>query len=77
MALDTQEKRMNVAGVGRVWMRSKFPTVDKDEQWRVASGLGYGGNDIAEPTTPPAIDSLVNFTADIILDLNNTGDIEI
>lgn len=43
MALDTQEKRMNVMGVGRPWMRVHFSgTID--EQWRIAVGNAYGGN---------------------------------
>ena len=44
MAIDTKEKRANVPGVGRPWMRDKFPVATPDEQWRMASGLAYGGN---------------------------------
>ncbi len=45
MALDTQEKRMSATGVGRPWMRSKFPGAN-DQAWRIASGNAYGGNAI-------------------------------
>jgi hypothetical protein len=51
MALDTQEKRMNVVGVGRPWLRTKLPGA-KDQAWRVASGNAYGGNEIAAPVEP-------------------------
>ena len=44
MAIDTKEKRANVLGVGRPWMRDKFPVASPDEQWRIASGNAYGGN---------------------------------
>lgn len=53
MALDTQEKRMNVVGVGRPWLRSKLPGA-KDQAWRVASGNAYGGNTIAAPVVSVA-----------------------
>ena len=43
MALDTREKRENVPGVGRPWMRAHH-TETIDEQWRISVGLGYGGN---------------------------------
>jgi len=49
MALDTQEKRMNMVGVARPYLRSKLPG-DKDQQWRVASGNAYGGNAVALPS---------------------------
>jgi hypothetical protein len=45
MAVDTKEKRMNAAAVGRPWMRSKLPGAN-DQAWRIASGNGYGGNEI-------------------------------
>ena len=51
MALNTQEKRLNVVGVGRPWLRSKLPQASKDEQWRIASGLAYGGNALS-PLAP-------------------------
>ena len=49
MALDTKEKRANVIGVGRPWMRDKFPVATPDEQWRIASGNAYGGNALSAP----------------------------
>ncbi len=45
MAIDTQEKRRNVVGIGRPWLRTKLPG-EKDQQWRIASGNAYGGNAI-------------------------------
>ncbi len=44
MALDTKEKRAAVAGVGRPWLRGKLPVATPDEEWRMSSGLTYGGN---------------------------------
>ena len=44
MALDTKEKRSSVFGVGRPWMRDKFPVATPDEQWRVGSGNAYNAN---------------------------------
>lgn len=44
MAIDTKEKRAGSLGVGRPWMRDKFPVATPDEQWRIASGNAYGGN---------------------------------
>lgn len=44
MALDTKEKRANVVGIGRPYLRDKFPIATPDEQWRIASGNAYGGN---------------------------------
>lgn len=43
MALDTREKRENVPGIGRPWMRAHH-TETIDEQWRISVGLAYGGN---------------------------------
>lgn len=43
MALDTKEKRFNVAGITRHAIRVKLPQASKDQQWRVASGNAYGG----------------------------------
>jgi hypothetical protein len=54
MAIDTQEKRMNVVGVGRPWLRTKLPGAN-DEAWRIASGNAYGGNALTpagETATP-------------------------
>ncbi len=44
MALDTREKRMNAARVARPWMRARHAVGATDEQSRIASGHGYGGN---------------------------------
>lgn len=55
MALDTKEKRAAVLGVGRPWMRDKFPVATPDQEWRVSSGNAYGGNAIAAPTIPTAL----------------------
>ncbi len=49
MALDDKEKRAGVLGVGRPWMRDKFPVATPDQEWRVSSGNAYGGNAIAAP----------------------------
>ena len=46
MAIDTKEKRASVLGVGRPWMRDKFPVATLTEAWRIASGNAYGGNSI-------------------------------
>lgn len=47
MAVDTQEKRMNASKVGRPFMRSKLAVGSTDEQSRIASGHGYGGNPLS------------------------------
>lgn len=44
MAIDDLEKRAAVIGVGRPWMRDKFPVATPDPEWRASSGLTYGGN---------------------------------
>jgi len=44
MAIDDQEKRQAVLGVGRPWMRNKLPVATPDEEWRINSGNAYGGN---------------------------------
>jgi len=44
MAIDSKEKRAAVLGVGRPWMRDKFPVATPDEEWRISSGNAYGGN---------------------------------
>lgn len=49
MAIDTKEKRINVVGVGRPYLRTKLPGAT-DQPWRIASGNGYGGNTIASPS---------------------------
>ena len=49
MAIDTREKRANVLGVARPWIRSKEPDASKDEAWRASSANSYGGN-LLSPT---------------------------
>lgn len=44
MAIDSKKKRANILGVGRPWMRDKFPVATPDEEWRISSGNAYGGN---------------------------------
>ena len=44
MAIDSKEKRQNVFGVARPFMRAVFPIATPDEQWRAAVGNVYGGN---------------------------------
>ncbi len=44
MAIDSAEKRQDIVGVGRPYLRSQFPIATPDEQWRVAIGLAYSGN---------------------------------
>lgn len=65
MALDSLEKRRNVPGVGRPWMRVQHPVATPDEQWRIAVGLAYGGNALSPPSAgvgrlllinPPGLD---------------------
>ncbi len=51
MAIDTQEKRMSVVGVGRPWFRSKLPGAI-DAAWRQASAHIYAGVVIAAPSLP-------------------------
>ena len=50
MAIDTREKRMNAARVGRPYMRAKHAVGATDEQSRIASGHGYGGNALSAGT---------------------------
>ncbi len=47
MAIDTKEKRAAVLGVGRPWVRDKFPVATPDEEWRISSGNAYGGNPLS------------------------------
>jgi len=44
MAIDSKEKRQGITGVGRPYIRDKFPVATPDEEWRVFSGNAYGGN---------------------------------
>jgi hypothetical protein len=55
MAIDTQEKRMAASGAGRPYMRGKLPGAN-DQEWRIASGNGYGGNSIAGAPTATILD---------------------
>jgi len=57
MALDTQEKRMSASGAGRPFMRGHFPIATPDEEWRITSGIAYGGNALT-PGTGTAVLSL-------------------
>ncbi len=59
MAIDTKEKRASVLGVGRPWIRDKFPVAAKDEEWRISSGNAYGGNALSPPV-PGSGDILVD-----------------
>lgn len=51
MAIDTRKKRAAITGVGRPYNRDKVPDAAKDEEWRIASGLAYGGNALT-PAAP-------------------------
>ncbi len=44
MGIDSKEKRQGITGVGRPYIRDKFPVATPDEEWRIFSGLAYGGN---------------------------------
>ena len=50
MAIDSKEKRAAVLGVGRPWMRDKFPVATPDEEWRASSANSYGGNALSAGT---------------------------
>lgn len=54
MALDDKEKRAAVLGVGRPWIRDKFPIATPDEEWRISSGNAYGGNALAAALKKPS-----------------------
>lgn len=58
MALDTKEKRANVIGVGRPYLRDKFPVATPDEEWRMSSGNAWGGNPLSAGPEP-AVRSIV------------------
>ena len=47
MAIDSKEKRQGITGVGRPYIRDKFPVAAKDEEWRIFSGNSYGGNTLS------------------------------
>ena len=50
MAIDSKEKRAAVLGVGRPWVRDKFPVATPDQEWRISSGNAYGGNALSAGT---------------------------
>ncbi len=60
MAIDSKEKRAAVFGVGRPWMRDKFPVATPDEEWRISSGNAYGGNALSPPVGGTNRLSLIN-----------------
>lgn len=66
MAIDSKEKRAGVIGVGRPYMRDKFPVATPDEQWRMSSGLTYGGNALSPPTGVN-IPTLVRAVANVVI----------
>ena len=45
--IDSKEKRQGITGVGRPYIRDKFPVATPDEEWRIFSGNAYGGNSLA------------------------------
>jgi len=45
--IDSKEKRQGITGVGRPYIRDKFPVAVPDEEWRIFSGNAYGGNALA------------------------------
>lgn len=82
MALDTKEKRAAVIGVGRPWMRDKFPVVTPDEEWRISSGNAYGGNALS-PLVGVFFGEIIDFdleltqTLDFDLELTQTLDFDL
>lgn len=59
MAIDSQQKRMAVVGVGRPWMRSTFPgTIN--EAWRLSVGNVYSGNTLS-PAVGRVMSSLAHY----------------
>ncbi len=54
MAIDSKEKRAAILGVGRPYMRDKFPVATPDAEWRASSGNSYGGNELA-PSVPSGL----------------------
>ncbi len=56
MAIDSKEKRASVIGVGRPYLRDKFPvTAPGDVQWRASSGLAYGAYIVSSVITTVAV----------------------
>ena len=66
MAIDTQQKRMSVAGVGRPFMRAVFPVDSPTVEWRMSSGLVYAGNAVVTPTEGIALKA--RYEGSLILD---------
>ena len=64
MALDTAAKRANVAGVGRVWMRTPWPGANS-VQWRMSRGLSYGGNALSAVVDTGAIEGRINVVPSV------------
>ena len=60
MAIDSAEKRQNISGCGRLFMRSHFPQTTPDSEWRIASGIAFGGN---------AISSIIAVIANLVFGL--------
>ena len=52
MAIDTAEKRQNIVGIGRPYLRTHFSIATPDAEWRAATGLTYGGNTLSGPVSP-------------------------
>ncbi len=68
MAIDTKEKRASIIGVGRPWIRDKFPVSGKDAEWRASSGNTYGGNAFsAAVPTGPFFNSEYDLRLDVII----------
>ncbi|MHC4705130.1 MAG: hypothetical protein ACYTFQ_31660 [Planctomycetota bacterium] len=61
MAIDSKEKRQGVIGVGRPYLRNKFPVATPDEQWRATSGLTYGGNALSPVVGGRIMSSLARY----------------
>ena len=64
MAIDDKEKRAAVIGVGRPFMRDKFPVAAPDQEWRMSSGLTYGGNALT-PGVAAALAKHRGFTINV------------
>jgi len=61
--MDSKEKRQNVIGVGRPWMRNHFPVAVPDTEWRAASGLSYGANGLTgSPVAKQDVASFVQMS---------------
>lgn len=52
MAINSKEKRQGITGVGRPYIRDKFPVAVLDEEWRIFSGNAYGGNALSVSAFP-------------------------